>query len=254
MTTAILVARMGSTRFPGKSLQPLSGKPMVERMVERIAKARGLDRMVLATTDRPEDDALASWAERIGILCHRGPAEDVLGRVHQAWKRFGGETLVELLGDNPLVHSSLIDAVMKIYQSGEFDYAVNVTRETPHAPAELPRFPVGIRVQVYSAETLERCAAAASDPSDREHSTRYILHHPETFRLGYLPAAGAWAELHQPEWTFAVNYPKNLELIRQIFELCAPVDPNFSLQAVMRAAASGKLALERMSQAEACAA
>lgn len=252
MTTAILVARMGSSRFPGKSMQRVLGKPMIERMVERLSKARSLNRIVLATTDREEDAPLALLAGRLGILCHRGPAEDVLGRVVQAWKRFGGESVVELLGDNPLVHSSLIDAVMELYRSGGFDYAVNVTREYPNAPAELPRFPVGIRVQVCSAGTLERIAALASDPLDREHSTRYILEHPEAFSIGYLPAAGPWAALHRPEWTFAVNYPRNLDLVRKIFELCAPQDPNFSLQAVTRAADSGRLPMEWMSQAAAC--
>lgn len=212
---------------------------MVERMVERISRARSVDQIVLATTTRPEDDVLSSLADKLGIPCHRGPAEDVLGRVHEAWKRFGGETVVELLGDNPLVHSSLIDAVVDLYRSGNFDYAVNLTREYPHAPEELPRFPVGIRAQAYSADTLSRCEILASDPLDREHSTRTIAEHPELFSIGYLPAAGPWAELHRPDWTFAVNTPKDLELVREIFERCLPEDPDFSLQAVMRAASAG---------------
>ncbi len=254
MTTAILVARMGSSRFPGKTMQLILGKPMIERMLERVSKARCLDRIVLATTDCPEDAPLSLWAERLGVLCHRGPAEDVLGRVHQAWKRFGGDAIVELLGDNPLVHSALIEAVVGLYQSGRFDYAVNVTREYPHAPAGLPRFPIGIRAQVYSADALDRVAARTTDPMDREHSTRYFTEHPEEFSIGYLAAEGPWAQLHKPEWTFAVNYPHNLDGVREVFTACHPWDPDFDLHAVMQAAAAGRLPLEWMSQKEACAA
>jgi spore coat polysaccharide biosynthesis protein SpsF len=250
MTTAILVARMGSSRFPGKTMQPVLGKPMIERMLERVSRAGCLDRIVLATTERPEDDPLCWWAQRLGLLCHRGPAEDVLGRVHQAWKRFGGDAVVELLGDNPLVHSALIDAVVGLRQSGRFDTAVNVTREYPRAPAGLPRFPVGIRVQATSADALDRVAARATNPMDREHSTRYFTEHPEEFSIGTLAAEGPWADLHRPEWTFAVNYPHNLDGVRQVFAACHPRDPDFDLHAVMRVAAAGRPPLEWMSQKE----
>lgn len=246
--TTILVARMGSTRFPGKSMAEILGKPLIERIVERISKARSVGRIVLATTTAPADDPLASLAQRLGILCHRGPAEDVLGRIHQAWRRFGGESLMELLGDNPLVHASLIDAVVELYRSGSFDYAANATKEYPNVPAGMPLFPVGVRVQVYSASALERLAAVASDPQDREHPARYLIHRPAQFAIGYLPAAGAWACLHHPEWTFAVNYPRNLALVRKLFELCSAEDPHFDLQAVMRVAESGLLDLDQMAQ------
>lgn len=239
MTTAILVARMGSSRFPGKSMQPILGKPMVERMVERISKARSVDRLLLATTDRAEDDALASLAARLGIGCHRGSAVDVLGRIRGAAQSAGAQTVVELLGDNPLVHADLIDEVVAFYRAGLFDYAASATTEYPQADNEVRKFPIGIRVQVYSRQTLERCAEFATEPADREHATMYIIRHPERFRIGLFEARGRWSGLNRPEMTFAVNLPDDLRRVSRIFELCWPQNPNFTLQSALKAAEAG---------------
>lgn len=239
MTTAILVARMGSSRFPGKSMQPILGKPMLERMFERVAPARSLDRILLATTHRPEDDALAALAARLGIGCTRGSSEDVLGRLQAAAQSAGAQTVVELLGDNPLVHADLIDDVVAFYRSGSFDYAASATTEYPEAGDAVRKFPIGIRVQVHSRQTLDRCARLATEPADREHSTRYILLHPEQFRIGLFEATGRWAALNRPELTFAVNLPGDLRRISRIFQLCWPRNPNFTLHSALQAAEAG---------------
>lgn len=229
-TAAILVARMGSSRLPGKSMRPILGKPMVERMIERIRPARTLDKIILATSDRPEDEPLAALAEHLGIGCYRGSAEDVLGRIQGAARVAGVQTLVELLGDNPLVHSDLIDDTVGFYRGGPFDYAASATTEYPQAGGEILKFPLGIRVQVYSLQTLERCARLAAEPAHREHATTYIIQHPELFRSGLFEARGRWSALNRPELTFAVNYLQNLKLISRIFEICLPGDPHFSLE------------------------
>lgn len=233
VTAAILVARMGSSRLPGKAMMPVAGKPMVERMVERVRPARALDRIVLATSDRPEDDSPAGLAGRLGLDCYRGSAEDVLGRILGAARSVGAQTVVELLGDNPLVHPDLIDDVIAFYRAGRFDYAASATTEYPQAGPEVRKFPLGVRVQVYSRRTLERCARLAVEPGHREHATTYLMEHPELLRIGLFEARGRWAGLNRPELTFAVNYLQNLDLMSRIFESCLPGDPCFSLQAAL---------------------
>ena len=101
--TAIIVSRMGSSRFPGKALTPILGKPMLDFLVERVRRSHCLERIVLATTDRPEDGRLAEHAAALGLGVFQGSSEDVLGRVAAAAQAFRADPVVELLGDSPLV-------------------------------------------------------------------------------------------------------------------------------------------------------
>ena len=232
-TTALIVARMGSSRLPGKAMLPILDKHMIERMIERVRYSRYVSEIIIATTELIGDDVLASLAKRVGVGCFRGSVDNVLGRIHGAIASTRADLIIELLGDNPLVHSDLIDDVSDFYCTNGFDYAASVTTEYPHAGPELAKFPTGIRVQVYTPAVLDRCEQLANTPYHREHSTSYIYEHPETFKLGYFEAKGKWAELNRPELTFAVNYQKNLELVRLIFEGCYPQNANFSLGQVL---------------------
>lgn len=227
--SALIAARMGSSRFPGKSLAHLYGKPMLERMVERIRQTSRVSRVVLATTDLEEDDPLVRWAESMDVGCFRGSDSDVLGRLQGAAEAFEMEVIVEMLGDNPLVHSDLIEATLERFAQGGLDYVATLTNEYPKAPVHMKRFPIGVRVQVFGIDTIRRCAKLATAPENREHATSFIAMHPEIFHTAFVEAGGAFAEMNRPELTFAVNHPGNLELIRTIFERCHDTDQNFSV-------------------------
>jgi len=227
--SALIAARMGSSRFAGKSLADLHGKPMLERMVERIRASERIGQVVLATTELAEDDPLEAWAESIGVGCFRGSADDVLGRLRSAADAFEMETIVEMLGDNPLVHSDLIDAALDVFGAGDFDYVATLTDEYPNADKALKRFPIGVRVQVFSMDTLRRCEELANSLYNREHATTFIAEHPDIFKTGFVEADGVFAELNHPKMTFAVNHRENLDLIRGIFKACFDENSNFSV-------------------------
>ena len=226
---------MGSTRLRGKALLSVGGKPMLERMIERVRRSSAIDDIIIATTILKEDDQLESLASRLGVGCTRGPVDDVLGRVNEAVISAQTDRVVGLLGDNPLVHADLIDDVVAFFESGGYEFAVNVTTEQPHAPPEAARFPIGVRVEVYRPAVIERAAREATDASHREHFTSYLTGHPELFRLGYLEAEGKWSGLNSPDLTFAVNYAENLEMMERLFSLCYSDDANFSLHRVVAA-------------------
>lgn len=235
MADALIAARMGSSRFKGKTLTPVMGVPMLGRMVERIRQSASIDRIVLATTDLPEDDGLEAWSKDQGLLCYRGSSEDVLGRLHGAAKAFKMNTIVEMLGDNPLVHSDMIDAAVEKFDSDDCDYVATLTNEYPHAAEELKRFPIGVRVQVFSFDTLQRCADMTSEDRHREHATSFIGERPDVFKTGFVEAKGAFSTMNKPAYTFAVNFAQNLDLISKIFEVCYPKDKNFTVQAAIEA-------------------
>jgi spore coat polysaccharide biosynthesis protein SpsF len=190
---------------------------------------------VIATSHLPEDQPLADLASRVGVGCFRGSPDDVLGRLAAAAAGTKADLLVELLGDNPLVHSALIDDVVDLHVRAGHDYSASVTVEYPHAGPEVAKFPVGIRVQVFSPEVLARAAREAQDPYQRENATTYVYGHPELFTLGYIEAIGKWRRLHRPGLTFAVNYRRNFDLVSRLFERCYPADANFSLIDVIEA-------------------
>ncbi len=227
---------MGSHRLQGKVLRPLLNRPMLAWMIERIRPSRWANRILLATTTRPEDDALDLFARQVGIGCFRGSDEDLLGRLSAAARQARAETLVVLLGDNPLVDYRLLDDVVRLHQDGSYDFTTNLTPEYPFAPSDRPRFPVGVRVQVLSRETLTRCERLASDPADREHATRFIAEHPGQFRIGYLEASGAWSSAAHPELHLAVNTREEFERMQRIFESCRAQDPQFSVNRAVQAA------------------
>ena len=232
-TIGLIAVRTGSSRLPAKALMPILGKPMIERMIERVRRAKSIDEIVIATTHLPEDDRLEELANRLGAKCFRGSVDDVLDRMAGAVADSGCDRVIELLGDNPLVHGNLIDDVTRFFEKGRYDYAVNVTHEQPHAAPDVAKWPIGIRVEVYHPEVIERCAREATSPENHEHSTSYIGEHPELFNLGYFEAKDDWSPLHHPDWTFAVNYQQNFELVRSVFEACYPEKENFWLDDIV---------------------
>ena len=229
-TLALIAVRLSSSRLPGKALRPILGIPMLEHMVDRIRYSRHINQIMIATSTESSDDDLELFAAKVGINCFRGSLDDVLGRLNAAVASTDADLVVEMLGDNPLVHAELIDDVVDFYLEQGVDYAANATIEYPHAGPEIAKFPVGIRVQAFSPAILERCNRLVTDPEHREHSTSFIYENPEIFTLGYFEAKGKWQQLHRPDLTFAVNYRENFELITRIIEKCYPKNKNFSLQ------------------------
>lgn len=232
-TVALLVARMGSGRLPGKAMAEIEGTPMLKRLVERTRASDSIDEIVITTSTLEKDDVLEELAKTCNVSCFRGSPDDVLGRITGAANQFNADIVVELLGDNPLLHSDLIDDVLDMYKDGDYDYVANVTNEYPYAPEGIKKFPIGIRIQAIAIEALRKCESLASTDEYREHSTNFMFHHPEIFKIGYLPAEGKWSGLVHPTLTFAVNYHENFQMITEIFKKGLADDPNFDLNRVM---------------------
>ena len=166
MKTLIIVqARMTSTRLPGKVLLPLAGKPMLSRLVERLRGVRHADGLVIATTLNATDDPISALCEGLGAACHRGSEHDVLSRYADASRLHGGDVVVRITSDCPLIDPMLIDRVIDTYWEGGCDYVSNMLP---------PTWPYGMAVEVFSAAALYEANAAATQDSEREHVTPFI--------------------------------------------------------------------------------
>jgi len=203
---AIIQARMGSTRLPGKVLMDLAGEPMLARVVCRVGRARTLDAVIVATTVESADEAIERLCEARGWPCYRGSRDDVLDRYYQAARRHAAEAVVRVTADCPLVDPTVVDRVVAEFlrrQPG-LDYASN----------GWPRmsFPRGLDTEVLRFDALERAWREDNNPAWREHVTPYLYQHPETFRLLEVPSDADYSHLR---WT--VDTPEDWNLIERIY-------------------------------------
>jgi spore coat polysaccharide biosynthesis protein SpsF len=204
-TVAIIQARTGSTRLPGKILLPLLGEPMLTLVVRRVSRATTIDTTVVATTHRPEDDAIVDLGGREGWLVERGSEDDLLGRYIEAARAHDAETVVRITSDCPLIDPAVIDRTVLAFRAAGVDYASNTLE-----PRTYPR---GLDVEVVTMDALERAGREDRNPAWREHATPYIYRHPERFRLLRVPAS-VDRSIHR----WAVDTEADYRLIRRIYD------------------------------------
>ena len=209
MILAILQARMSSTRLPGKVLRPLAGRPMMVRQLDRLKRSQRIDRLVVATSTEPIDDAIADFCTREAILCHRGPLTDVLARFAGAAEAFGpADHIVRLTADCPLTDWEIIDACINLHLETGSDYTSNGVERT---------FPDGLDVEVMTAAAaLKRTQAQAAAGPEREHVTMYIYRNPSQFRLTHL----------KQSFDLSFSHCDGLSIIRQTLHLRRPCTRN----------------------------
>lgn len=216
---AIVQARMTSTRLPGKVLREVLGKPLLAFQLERMRRARSLDRIVIATTTNASDDPIAAFCAREGCDLVRGPEQDVLARYAQAAQAFPAATVVRMTSDCPLIEPALIDLAVDRFAQARCDYLSNMLQ---------PTWPYGLAVEVFTREALMAAAAEAQDPREREHVTPFLYWRPERFRLESLTTS---PDLSQHRWT--VDTPEDFELVRLILEALYPQRPEFGTADVL---------------------
>ena len=230
----IIAARMGSSRLPGKTLMKIEGREMLGMIIDRVKNSKYVSDIILATTNLKQDDKLAQWAKKEGISFFRGESFDMLKRISDAVKYIGTNEFIEVLGDNPLIESSIIDATCQKYINDNYDYVSILTKEYPSfCKSDSHLFPVGIRSQVISSKTIFEAERLAKNPMNREHASTYIIENPDKFRIGLIEAKNFFAELNQGEYTYAVNVKANLEMIRCIVKNLDSSIDNWTLRDVL---------------------
>lgn len=212
---ATIEARMTSSRLPGKIMKEIIGRPLLERLVERVRRASLVDEVIVATTVNPQDDAVEKWAAQAGISIYRGSEDDVLLRVLEAAKAYSGDIIIELTGDCPLLDPAMIDEVVQFYLDNDYDYVSNILERT---------YPRGFDIQVFSTAVLDEVNRLTQDPADHEHVSLYIYEHPERYRCGGLRAP---EPLCAPDFRLCVDTADDLEVIRKIFDALYPKNPAF---------------------------
>jgi len=203
---AIIQARTGSTRLPGKVLMDLCGEPVLARVVTRARRAVTLGEVVVATTLEPADDAIVALCGTRGWPCFRGSEADVLDRYYRAAECYRAAAVVRITSDCPLIEPVIVDEVVRAFLDRQpgVDYASNV----------VPRrtFPVGLDTEVMRFEVLAQAWREDRNPAWREHVTPYIHRHPARFRLHSVVSP---VDVSSMRWT--VDTPEDLAFVRAVY-------------------------------------
>ncbi len=210
MIAAIIQARMGSTRLPGKIMLPLAGRSVLSHVVERVKRVKGIDTIIVATTTLPEDDALEAFCHAEGYACFRGSADDVLSRYYEAARTVGATGIIRITSDCPLIDPDTIERCIKQYQSGEYDYV------SSFVPDERT-FPRGLDTEIFSFAALERANSSAKEKYEREHVTPYIWENKKgEFNIG--PMLRAMPPYDRADVRLTLDYPEDYELLKQLYD------------------------------------
>ena len=215
---AVVQARVGSTRFPGKVLADLGGMPLIVYLCRALGRARELDEVIVATSDHGDDDVLAALLEREGIACCRAALDDVLGRIVTAAGTTRADAIVRITGDCPLMDPALVDAMAARYRQAPVDYLSNISPRT---------FPDGFDIEIIALPALKEAAACAPPGRWREHVTPFLREHPERFTQDSYMHDGD----DLSRYRLCVDREADLELLREILVACAGPAPG--LPAIM---------------------
>jgi spore coat polysaccharide biosynthesis protein SpsF len=189
-TVAIIQARMGSSRLPGKVMMKIAGRPLLVYLVERISRARTLDGIVVATTTSPRDNIIIEECERRGIPNFRGSEMDVLGRYVSAARACEADVVVRVTADNPFTDPDSIDRVVDTILQGDADYAIEIN------------LPVGTCGEALTRDSLAFIDSVADTPRWREHVTLYAKENSHTLNCAFLNPP---PECNRPDLSFTVD-------------------------------------------------
>lgn len=218
---AIVQARTGSNRLPGKVLEPLvPGKSLLTLLLERLTQSKTLSQIVVATSSLPQDDPVVSTASTCGVAVFRGSEQDVLARYAGAAHQFKADIVVRLCADSPLHDADIVDRAVQTFTDaeGRADLATNMLKET---------FPYGTAAEVLASDTLFKIDQIADHPQNREHVTHYLYN-----TAGY-QIINIENDRDLSFYRWAIDYPEDLIFVREVYKQLYTTGGFFSWQEVV---------------------
>lgn len=200
---AIVQARMGSTRLPGKVLMDLAGRSVLERVLRRLRRSSRLSEILVATTISGRDELIVRECERLHTPCFRGSEPDVLDRYYRAALVAKADAVVRITSDCPLIDAEVVDETVAKLLAERADYVNNCSPRT---------FPRGLDTEAFTVAALSQAWEEAYEPHEREHVTPYLYAHPDIFRLSFF--AGV-TDYSQYRWT--LDTIEDFELLNAIY-------------------------------------
>jgi len=216
--TAIVQARVGSTRLRSKIFEKIGDLPAISLLLKRLELSKKIDEIIIATTDEDEDDQIVNYCKKNGYKFFRGHRDNVLERFYDCANEFKVETIARITADDPFKDYEVIDKAIDIYNTGDFDYVSNTI---------IPTYPEGIDIEIFSFNALEIAKIQAIKNSDMMHVTPYIIKNPKIFKCYNFKHS---TDLSR--YRFTLDYLEDLKYLNEIF--CRIQKINFSFLEVVK--------------------
>jgi len=213
----IVQARMTSTRLPGKVMEIVCDKPLLEHLINRLKTIRSADQIVIATTVNETDNQIVSLCKKLDTLYYRGSEEDVLGRYYEAAVEYGGDVIIRITSDCPVIDPEVVDYLISFFTNNieKYDFVSNTLERS---------YPRGMDAEIVSFKALKEAHFNAYDPFDREHVTPFIKKRPQQFRLYNI-----LYKADMSRFRLTIDTSEDMELISKIFESLYYQNTFFSL-------------------------
>jgi spore coat polysaccharide biosynthesis protein SpsF len=220
----VVQARLGSTRLPNKVLMPLSGKPLIIRMLERVSFSDMAHNVVVAVTNETDDDELVELCEAEGYSVFRGSTNDLLDRHYQTGLKYNAEDIVKIPSDCPLIDPDIITRVIDFYvlNKNTYDYVSNLHPAT---------YPDGNDVEVMSMKVLYNAWNNSHKDFEREHTTPYLWENPDRFKIGNVEWETGQNFSMSHRWT--IDYLEDYLFIKEVFDSLYESNPRFGLNDIL---------------------
>jgi spore coat polysaccharide biosynthesis protein SpsF len=203
---------MGSKRLPGKALMKISGKPMLEHIIDRLKTSKTIDSIIVATTTQKRDEEIIELAKTCGVNYFAGDEDDVLGRFVKAADKGEADIIVRVTSDNPLIDVPSLDNMVKTHIERKVDYTFNINDTSLNFYKN--GIALGLGAEVVSADALRKVFTLAKKPYQREHVTIFMEEHPELFKILHVKAPSV---LQKPNIRLTVDTKEDLQLVRKIY-------------------------------------
>lgn len=200
---AIIQARNGSTRLPGKVTKKVGNETVLGVLIERLKGSEEIERIIVATTERAEDDSIEEIALAHGADVFRGSEKDILDRFHEAAKRFDVDIIARITADNPFTDVGLLDKMSRTLIAESYDY---ISAEG---------LALGLGSEVFTFRALERAWENSKERYCREHVTPYIYEHRGDFKIGVYRDI---EPIKKSEVRLTIDTGEDLEVYRRIYE------------------------------------
>lgn len=211
-TVAIIQARMGSSRLPGKVLLPLDCGYVLTHDVRRVRAGDAIGEVVIATSTETADDIIEWFGAEHGFPVHRGSEENVQQRMFDAAKAHDADIVVRITADCPLIDPGTIDKVVSRVRDGDAEYASNTIRRT---------FPRGLDVEAFTYHSFKRVVRAANTQLEREHVTPYYAENPEEFDITHVTSDEVFDEdryIDRSDLRLTLDEADDYRLLKRIYD------------------------------------
>ena len=225
---AIVQARMGSTRLPGKILKSIQGMPMLWHIVSRLKSVDEIDEVVIATSDFPSDDQVYEMAKNYGIACFRGSETDVLNRFYSAAKMMDAQYVIRITGDCPLVDPLTISKLIQLYFNDQFDFCGVACGAGVAKEKNINRFPDGLDAEIFSFKILSEVNNKANTILQREHVTPFIWQNNKSYKQGSL-----YSDVDYSDLRLTVDNKEDFDFVNWIYDMLYPNNSHFDLQDIL---------------------